>query len=332
MIRRRILYLLILAACVWLVMLYTFQELRFLLGVLLVLPPVCLAMLLLKAPRCRVEAGELPSWVTRGTRVRLAVKAVYRGVLPLAGLNMKVTWRLNGNQAETYRKQFWGLGVRCEREIELEFAAQHCGQAEFQVVKAGINDFLGLFSMPVKKSGRARLWIAPVITPLPEAEGALITDFLRRQREAGDGDYSVRAYRPGDSLRSVHWKLTAKEEELQVKDFRADNVARLFLHMTDALLAEPEKRDLFLDRACSLMSFLSENAGEGLEVGWIQEGALRSTKIETGETLYPCIRELIEIKAAGVMPPEESLGPFLQGCRLEADGRLYLGEQCVYGE
>lgn len=320
----------ILTACLWLVMLYTFQELRFLLGVLLVLPFVCLFFLLIKAPRCRVEAEELPSCVTRGTSVRLTVKAVHRGVLPLAGMGVDVTWRLDGNKAKRYREQFWGMSARCEKEIELEFAAEHCGQVEFKVAKARIYDFLGLFSMPVKKSGRAKVLITPVITPLRSEEAALIAEFLRRQSGDRDGVYSVRDYRPGDSLRSVHWKLTAKEDELQVKDFQTDNAARLFLNITDSLLAEPEKRDLFLDRACSLMAFLAENTGEGLEVGWVQEGVLRSVKIETPEALYPCIRELIGVKEAGAMLRPESLGPFTQGCRLEADGRLYLGEQCIY--
>lgn len=333
MIRRKILYILILTVGIWLSMLYTFQGLRFLMGILLILPFVCLFLLFAKAPCCRVEAGEIPACVTRGACVRFSIKAVYRGFLPLAGLCIGMRWDTYGAGTVRYRKRLWGIGSRCEKEIELEFAAEHCGQAEFSVAKAGIYDCLGLFSVPVKRSGKVGLLVMPVITPLPEDEAALITGFLRMRRSgAEDGDYFVRDYRPGDSPRSIHWKLTAKEDELQVKDFQPDNTVRLLLNMTDALLAEPEKRDAFLDKACSLMAFLAETATDGFEVSWMQEGVLRCSRIEAKEALYPCIRELLEVKRAGGMLPEGDLHREMQECRLEADGRLYLGEQYAYEE
>lgn len=331
MVKRKILYVLILAACVWLSMLYTFQGLRFIFGVLLVLPFACLILLLVKAPLCRVDIGELPSSVTRGSCISLSVKAVYRGIPPLAGLRADMIWTVYGDRTVKLKKQLWGMGGKCEKEIELVFSAEHCGQAFFKVAKARIYDCLGLFSVPVKRSGMAEILITPVIAPLPEEEAALIMSFLRRQSAAGDGDYFVRDYRPGDSPRSIHWKLTAKEDELQVKDFQPDNTVRLFLNMTDSLLAEPEKRDAFLDRACSLMAFLTENTADGLEVSWVQEGVLRCSRIETREALYPCIRELVGVKRTG-NTQQEGLHQLMPECRLEADGRVFLGEHCVYEE
>ena len=76
---RKILYILTVVACVWIMLLYTFQGLRFLLGILLVIPAVCLVFLLVRAPFCSVELEESTVFVGRGEYIRLPVKAVNRG-------------------------------------------------------------------------------------------------------------------------------------------------------------------------------------------------------------------------------------------------------------
>lgn len=332
MIRRKILYILILAACIWLVMLYTFQGLRFLLCILLVLPAVCMVLLLIKALGCRVVTGEIPASVTRGEEINFPVTVVYRGILPLAGLRLGIRWAAYGGRPVKVRRELWGVGCRCEKKIELTFDTGHCGQAEVKVAKARIYDCLGLFSVPVKKSGSAVVMITPVITPVQENEAALIRSYLRMQGAERDGDYFVREYRPGDSPRSIHWKLTAKADEPQVKDFQPDKAVNLFLNLSDSMLEQADARDAFLDKACSLMAFLAETAADGFFVSWVQDGALRSTRIDTAEALGLCIRELTGIQRTGAGLPEEDLSGEMQGCRLETDGRLYLGEQCAYEE
>ncbi len=331
MIRRKILYVLILAAAVWLCMLYTFQGLRFIGGILLLIPFFCFFFLLLQVPCCRVEAEKIPLSVTRGENVRLSVTAIHKGILPLAALQVKVKWSSYGAASIRKKCLLQGMGSRCEKTMEYEFPAEHCGRAELTVAKAKIYDCLGLFSMPVKTNGTATVLVTPVISSLQENEKAMILALIRRQSGAKDGDYFVRDYRPGDSPRSIHWKLTAKGKELQVKDFEPDNSVTLFLNMTDELLAEPEKRDTFFDRACSVMAFFSELGNAGTTVVWAQEGTLRGSRIEDGDELYACISELIGIKRVGNVG-EDLLLSLRQGCHLEADGRLYIGEQCAYEE
>ena len=206
------------------------------------------------------------------------------------------------------------------------------------MAKTRIYDCLGLFSVPVGKSAGIKVMIAPVISPLPENEAAFFRQLLRTQAAGNDGDYFVREYRPGDSPRSIHWKLTAKEDEMQVKDFEPDDSLKIFLHMTDELLADWEKRDAFLDKACSLMVFLTENCRAGAEILWMQEGVLCSSTILEMKDVYPCIGELLSVRSTGaVKGMDEGVLHLMEGCHLEEDGRLYKGwttsspgEQCAY--
>lgn len=331
MIKRRLIYILTAGSCLWLCLLYTFQGLRFFLGILLVLPAVCLIFLLFKAPWCRAELGEVPAYVERGKKVSLPVTVTYRGVLPLPGVCVTMKWRMDGAEKKKVRRMIRGMGGRCRQELSFEFSARHCGQAEFRVGRAWAFDSLGLFRMRIRTQGCAGLLVTPVFSPLDPNEAAFVMNYLKACREWEDGDYFIREYRPGDSPRSVHWKLSAREEELQVKDIQPDNTVRLFLQMTDELLGAAERRDLYLDKACSVMAFLAEQAVSGFDVSWPQDGRICGCRIRTDQDIYLCIRELVKVKKAGEgLPadPEE----LTRACRLEPDGRLYLGEQCANEE
>lgn len=329
MIRRKILYILIVTACIWLCMLYTFQGLRFFLGILLVLPVVCLFSVLIQAAFCRVEAGEIPPFATRGNCVILSLKAIHNGVLPLASLRADVRWASYGEKSVRHKQKIRGMGGRSVKQMEYTFPAAHCGRSEFTVARAKIYDCLGLFYVPIKKSGGGTVMIMPVVAPLGENEMEMISGLLNRSSAVKDGDYFIREYRPGDNLRSIHWKLTAREEEFQVRDRDADYSVNLFLNMTDELLADPDRRDAFLDRACSVMAFFSEIAVEGYNVFWSRDGILCCYRIETGEELQLCIMELLELKKIGSVG-EDEIASLKLGCHLEPDGRLYIGEQCAY--
>lgn len=324
-------YILIVASCIWLIMLYTFQGLRFLLGVLLVIPAVCLLFLLVRAPGCRVAMDALPAFVTRGESVLLPVKAVCKGYLPIPRLCVRIGWTMDGSRKKKVCREIRGMSAKSEREMAFAFTAKHCGQAQFRVEKAWINDSLGLFSLPVGREGASSLLIAPVISPLPQEEAAFLTGYLKLCEDWADGDYLIREYRPGDSPRSVHWKLTAKEDEVRVRDFQADAEAELFLHLTKEVLAQEERRDAFLDKACSVMAFLAEQTAAGFFVSWIREGVTCRFRIGTGRDIYLCVREILQVKRTAEAPPEDAQA-LMRGCRLEPDGRLYLGEQCVYEE
>lgn len=310
-------------------MLYTFRGLRFFLGILLVLPVVCLFSVLIKAVFCRVETGEIPHTVTRGDNVILTLKAVHNGFLPLAFFGTEVRWNSYGGPYIRKKENLWGMSPRSVRQIEYTFPTAHCGRAEFTVAKARVCDCLRLFSVPVKRTGKGTVMIMPVVAPLCENEMDMIAGFLRRSSGVKDGDYFIRDYRPGDNLRSIHWKLTAREEEFQVKEQEADNSVNLFLNMTDEVLSDPDRRDVFWDKACSVMAFFLEIATEGYNVFWVRDSILCGCRIATGEEFQLCIPELLEIKTVG-NAGEDEIAAFKMGCHIEPDGRLYIGEQCAY--
>ena len=330
MIRRKILYIFIVASCSWLVMLYTFRALRFMLLLLLCVPVICRILLVPQRRKTEVEISKIPDYVTRGEHIGLRVAVTYKGRLPLAGLGMRGTWRAYGEKPLRIENMMHGLGGRTEREIEFELPAKHCGPAELTVAKAKIYDCLRLFSVSVSGKKTRKILITPKLSPVSDSEAAFFINLLRTHSASDDGDFWIRDYRPGDSFRNIHWKLTAKENELQVKDFEPDRQVSLFLNITDRLLEDHGRKDVFLDKACSLMAFLAEICVDRAVVCWMQDGVLCRNRIREPEDVYPCIRKLISIERTGITDPQsEMVRCMLEGCHLEEDGRLYLGERCV---
>ncbi|WP_028925705.1 DUF58 domain-containing protein [Pseudonocardia acaciae] len=85
-----------------------------------------------------------------------------------------------------------------------------------------VGDPLGLAEYERELAGRSTLTVLPRVTPLSglpdgfgRGEGDAGNTGLRRG--LGEHDAMVREYQPGDALRMVHWRSTARRDELMVR-------------------------------------------------------------------------------------------------------------------
>ncbi|WP_028932990.1 DUF58 domain-containing protein [Pseudonocardia spinosispora] len=85
-----------------------------------------------------------------------------------------------------------------------------------------VSDPLGLVEYERELVGRTTLTVLPRVTPLSglpdgfgRGEGDSGSTGLRRG--PGEHDALLREYQPGDALRTVHWKSTARRDELMVR-------------------------------------------------------------------------------------------------------------------
>lgn len=325
MIRRKLLYLLILAAGIWLCMLYTFRGLRLLLCVWALLPVLCLFSLFLKFMTGKAVMDAAPETALRGERLTLSVTVSNRGILPTAGVRTELRIRsLNGRKT---RQKRWLLGIdgRSRRKMKFELPTEHCGCVEAELAKAEIYDCLRLFSIPLRRRGKASVCILPQSVPMREDTAEKLRALFHVPGSRGDGEYFIRDYQPGDSARSIHWKLLPRAEKIPVRDFEPDRSVELYLHLTEALLSDADKKDLFLERAATVMRFLAEISQDGYEVFLSAPGSVKSRRILGPEDIRECLMELVCLEHAD----DDTTTAFVRGLHLEPDGRLYLGERCV---
>ena len=92
-----------------------------------------------------------------------------------------------------------------------------CGCMELSWDKIYIYDYLGLFRRKLTDGQGSEIYIFPkmVKTPMPQPQTDGLVHSWRAKPGGGFSENrELRLYRPGDNLRHIHWKLTAKVGKL----------------------------------------------------------------------------------------------------------------------
>ena len=222
---------------------------RFLLALCIALPLVSLALSLPEMLNCRLELLSQPNALNRGETGGWSVAVYTPGDYPLARLSLRLRRKnLLTGQRETAKLAFTGVVRRLPKALAAP--TEHCGLLELQADRVKVCDYLGLFTLRLKPPVPARIMCRPVPAPcqpveVPDGKGVRPSAKNASRRGPGE-DYELREYRPGDPLRSVHWKLSSKWDELIVRE-REDAVTPLPLLTIDRF-GKPEELDKLLDR------------------------------------------------------------------------------------
>lgn len=104
---------------------------------------------------------------------------------------------------------------------ETKLICKYRGEYEVGVKKIVITDFLRLFQISYRVPETIKALVLPKIVRVSELH--CIEDvFALMQREAytaqTEADVVVRDYMPGDALKQIHWKATAREQKLKVRN------------------------------------------------------------------------------------------------------------------
>lgn len=244
MLQRRILYGTALAG--GLVFYWAYREwlAGFLLMLILVLPWMSLLLTLPAAFTGRLRL-QCPQGATVGSGA--AVSWSLEGFLPPPPLEGKLRCRVG----------FSGKRKRIASGGRLP--TEHCGMLEIGPGFLWACDYLGLMRFPVKKVGRVRIPVRP--KPIkPEKEPDLSRFYSGAMAPKSGGGFAenheLRLYRPGDSLRQIHWKLSAKTGQLILREPMEIKKGNALL--TLSLSGSPEKLDDKLGRLLWMMDYLVE--------------------------------------------------------------------------
>lgn len=216
---RRILYAVLVGMAVLFQIFFRFYLSTFVLVLILVLPILSLLLALPGWMGSMASAVPEASLVTVGGSARFRIILYHSSFLPLIRPRVRLGWtnQLTGESGESK------LTLTARKPAELTVPVAHCGRLVCRVEGAVCCDLLGLFPLPVRKGPERAVLILPVHLELEGKEelaaGENAGTVLRPRPGGGPGeDYDLREYRVGDPLRSVHWKLSSKKDELVVRE------------------------------------------------------------------------------------------------------------------
>ena len=110
-------------------------------------------------------------------------------------------------------------------ELELgRFEGTLPGVVQCRVTKPRARDLLGLFPVPIPAAAPVKALILPEPVPFPGelARSGIMEDISRMSVPGAEGQREwkdIREYRSGDLLRDIHWKLSARREQVIVREY-----------------------------------------------------------------------------------------------------------------
>ena len=245
----------------------------FLLTLLLALPWISL-LITLPAALLGKPALQHPQGVTVGSDARMDWQ--FTGFLPPPPVTGKLRCRstLLGKQKKAVPGQ--------------SLPTDHCGTLELGPGLLWATDYLGILTFPVARVPRIRIPVRPLpVKPPREPDLSRFYSGALAPKSGGgfSENHELRLYRPGDSLRQIHWKLSAKtgklilREPLEIKNGHA--------LLTLALSGTPAQLDEKLGRLLWTAEYLWEKniphqiccaTGDGIRLFPIQsEGDISRT-------------------------------------------------------
>lgn len=197
-----------------------------------------------------------------------------------------------------------------------------CGAYDIAVSRARAMDALGIFSKRLTLPKPRRVYIMPTPRepePMPELR-TFASPQLRDKPGGGFAEaHEMRDYRPGDSLRDIHWKLSAKTDKLIVRQAQ-EPVQRTVLITLDRP-ADREKYSAVLGELLWLSRYLLEN-GAKHTVCWLSsEGAPELFEVKSENELDELMKRLLSEPLREGTPSLEGRAP------LRANWRWHLGAE-----
>lgn len=297
MIRRWLCWLLAVLGALILRVAYTGWLASFVLAGVLCLPVMGLLLSLPALLAARVELSPVSQRTRRGedARWRLVTRSALG--LPLGRIKGKIKTVNEWNGLGYQMKKSWFL-TGTGTSLDLPAPAVHCGLLTGKLSRVWALDCLGLFWLPLRRGGEAHLWVGPIpkkeeLPPLPQEE----TPGVRPRLGGGPGeDYDPREYRPGDPLSSIHWKLSAKRDELVTRE-TLETVRPLPLVTLD-LFGDPDTLDAALDLLAGVSgALLAQSRSHAVAWADPDTGEPRRCPIAGTEDLERCLEVLTARRA-----------------------------------
>ncbi len=205
-----------------------------------------------------------------------------------------------------YRNVF--TGYSCQKDLRLwtapgagyclhqQLSSKYAGRVEAEITKFVVYDFFRMMELTgcMTKSAAALIWPTFAENDAEEiyscVEGFPKENESRKHGAEYNPDYEVREYIPGDELKSIHWKLSAKQENLMVKERLASGKEKINVLLP--LGSNMEENDGLLEALYGLGRLLL-NKEYPVQLYWPGKGMLRSLFVAEAGELENAISEIL---------------------------------------
>lgn len=193
-----------------------------------------------------------------------------------------------------------------------------CGRLSVRPIRVWVYDYLGLMRLPLGKKESMTVTVYPQIQPcttLPDTSRKLNTAFRPKPGGGYSEHHELRLYRPGDSLRQVHWKLSAKTGKLIFRE--AMEPLKGSAVVSVVLSGSAKELNDKLGRLWGVCRQLCDK-NIAHEIRCFSGSGLQSLSVENEQQLEQAMETILGCKAVGG-DPQPDFGAALWHCHIGGD-------------
>lgn len=166
------------------------------------------------------------SMVEQGGETELLLEISNRGILPAPKLKICLGCKNRSSKKRTRQTVRGQAAVQSRTMLYCPIVGKHCGCCEYRLKRIRIYDPTGLFYLTKWSRQRVEMQVLPrifgtVVQVTERARNFIGEAEVYDDRKAGPDVsevFALRPFRDGDRIQNIHWKLSAKEEELIVRE------------------------------------------------------------------------------------------------------------------
>ena len=215
MLKNWIIYILALLATVAFFIVYQMWFAWFCLVVLFALPVLALVLSILAAVFFKIRVNAPRSIVMKmDTDLLFTTKTGKYLPGQLYSVRMTIKELMSGE----IQKHHFSCQIGTDHSVRLD--TEHCGTYVIESIHVRVYDMFGLIPIPKKVSLKGEIPVLPVqrMPSVVSESNGFRAKLLAKSQNPFSEIYDVREYIAGDPVKSVHWKMSAKKDEIMVRE------------------------------------------------------------------------------------------------------------------
>ena len=160
----------------------------------------------------------------RGSTVGVLLRV--RNAAPLLAPHVDVSFSISDLFGEDALVETSSIAIRPHdtEDFEFDLGFSHLGEFQVGLRELVVHDPSGLFSATIPGNDKHSVLVTPRlreldVPPLSDTTVRQVTDALKSSYSSGEDYCGVRDYSPGDPMKLIHWKLSARTNDYFTKIF-----------------------------------------------------------------------------------------------------------------
>jgi uncharacterized protein (DUF58 family) len=163
---------------------------------------------------------------TMGKKIPVKIQLRYPGRVPIGRVVLEIEYY--NVVFRLFRQQQIVLepGKGKTIEYELPFVSENCGKTNLKVTKVYSYDLMGIWKKALPLPEEIDILIYPELKIITTTRKSLHSaknagdqyDVAKKGQDVSEV-FDIREYKPGDSVKSIHWKLSGKMDKMIVREF-----------------------------------------------------------------------------------------------------------------